>query len=86
VAQGGTNAAMLRNVGLPAAEALAAFGRGDYAQAAGRLRWLPEVSHQLGGSHAQRGILGITLREAKKKVGARERAPLALGLPQLQAA
>jgi tetratricopeptide (TPR) repeat protein len=86
VAQGGTNAAMLRNVGLPAAEALAAFGRGDYAQAAGRLRWLPEVSHQLGGSHAQRGIHGITLREARKKVGARERAPLALGLPQLQAA
>jgi hypothetical protein len=58
---------MIRNVGLPAAEALAAFGRGDYASVAERLRFLPDVSHRLGGSHAQRGILGLTLREALKR-------------------
>lgn len=66
-ATGGTNAVMLRTVGLPASEALAAFGRHDYAGAAARLRGLPEVSHRLGGSHAQRGVLGITLREAHKR-------------------
>jgi len=64
VATGGTNAVMLRTVGLPAAEALEAYGRGDYRRAAARLRWLPEMSHRLGGSHAQRGILGLTLRDA----------------------
>jgi hypothetical protein len=64
LAQGGTNAIMLHSVGLPAAEALAAFGRGDYARAAAGLRALPEVSHRLGGSHAQRGVLGLTLRAA----------------------
>jgi tetratricopeptide (TPR) repeat protein len=67
VAAGGTNATMLRTVGLPAAQALEAFGREDYAGAAARLQGLPEVSHRLGGSHAQRGILGLTLREAAKR-------------------
>jgi len=65
--RGGTNDEMTRKVGLPAAEALAAFGRGNYAASAERLRGLPEVSHRLGGSHAQRGILGLTLREALKR-------------------
>jgi tetratricopeptide (TPR) repeat protein len=64
IAAGGTNAVMLRSVGLPACEALHAFDRNDYAGAAARLRGLPEVSHRLGGSHAQRGILGLTLRAA----------------------
>jgi len=64
LAHGGTNEGMLRSVGVPAAEALEAFGRGNYAGAAARLRGLPEVSHRLGGSHAQRGILGLTLRAA----------------------
>jgi hypothetical protein len=68
LARGGTNEGMLRSVGLPAAEALAVFGRGDYARAAAQLRGLPEVSHRLGGSHAQRGILGLTLREAEKRL------------------
>lgn len=68
VAAGGTNAVMLRTVGLPAANALAAFGRGDYAGAVSLLHGLPEISHRLGGSHAQRGILGLTLREAHKRL------------------
>lgn len=67
LARGGTNVEMIRKVGLPAAEALAAFGRGDYARTAARLRGLPDASHRLGGSHAQRGILGLTLREALKR-------------------
>jgi hypothetical protein len=31
------------------------------------MRGLPEVSHRLGGSHAQRGIIGMTQRAAESK-------------------
>jgi len=86
VAAGDTNAVMLRTVGLPAAEALEAFGRGDYRRAFAQLRWLPEMSHTLGGSHAQRGILGLTLREAQRRSGARSRLRFGFALPQLRAA
>jgi tetratricopeptide (TPR) repeat protein len=61
---GGTNESMLRAVGLPACEALAAYGDGNYRRAADLLLRLPAVSHRLGGSHAQRGLLGLTLRAA----------------------
>jgi len=64
LAHGGTNHGMLRDVGLPACEALAAFGKQDFTTAARLLRDLPAVSHRLGGSHAQRGVLGLTLRAA----------------------
>jgi tetratricopeptide (TPR) repeat protein len=86
VSAGDTNAVMLRTVGLPAAEALDAYGREDYRRAAARLRWLPEMSHRLGGSHAQRGLLGLTLREAQKKAGARSRTLFGFALPELRAA
>jgi len=62
LAHGGTNQGMIRSVGLPACEALAAFGNGDYARSARLLGSLPAVSHRLGGSHAQRGLLGLTHR------------------------
>jgi len=75
VAHGGTNEAMLRAVGLPACQALAAFGKEDYARAAQLLRGLPAVSHRLGGSHAQRGLIGLTLRAAGEKIGVRARFP-----------
>jgi len=86
VAAGGTNAVMLRTVGLPAAQALEAFGRGDYKRAFARLRWLPGMSHTLGGSHAQRGILGMTLRAAQQRAGTRGRVLFGFPLPQLRAA
>lgn len=86
VSAGDTNAVMLRTVGLPAAEALDAYGRQDYRRAAARLRWLPEMSHRLGGSHAQRGLLGLTLREAQRKVGARSRTLFGFAQPQLRTA
>ena len=63
---GGTNRGMLREVGLPACRGLAAFGAGDYARAERLLRDLPAVSHRLGGSHAQRGLIGLTYRAARK--------------------
>jgi hypothetical protein len=31
------------------------------------MRGLPEVSHRLGGSHAQRGIIGMTQRAAESR-------------------
>jgi hypothetical protein len=65
LAHGGTNEGMLRDVGLPACAALAAFGRGRYDRAAELLSALPAVSHRLGGSHVQRGLLGLTLRHAQ---------------------
>lgn len=66
ISRGGTNQGMLRDVGLPASRGLIAFGEGDYARAMRQLDSLPLVSHRLGGSHAQRGLIGLTLRAAKK--------------------
>jgi tetratricopeptide (TPR) repeat protein len=69
-AQGsGTNAEMTREVGLPAARAIAAFGRGDYATAVELLEPLRLVAHRFGGSHAQRDVLGLTLVEAALRGG-----------------
>jgi len=68
LAHGGTNEGMLRAVGLPACQALAAFGKEDYARAALLLRGLPAVSHRLGGSHAQRGLIGKTLQVAQARI------------------
>jgi Tfp pilus assembly protein PilF len=73
LAHGGTNEGMLRSVGQPACEALAAYGDGNYRRAADLLRRLPAVSHRLGGSHAQRGLLGLTQKAAEKKIGVREK-------------
>ncbi|HEX9183444.1 MAG TPA: tetratricopeptide repeat protein [Burkholderiales bacterium] len=72
LATGGTNAGML-GVGLPASRSLAAFGERDYALAASLLRPLPEVAHKLGGSRAQRGLLGLTLRKAETRIRVAER-------------
>ena len=71
LARGGSNRGMIREVGLPACQALAAFGAGDYARAAALLRSLPEVSHRLGGSHAQRGLIGLTLNAALERMRSR---------------
>ena len=71
LAAGGTNESMLRSVGQPACEALAAWGDGNYARTANLLQRLPAVSHRLGGSHAQRGLLGLTQKAAEKRIGDR---------------
>jgi tetratricopeptide (TPR) repeat protein len=59
-ARGGANYDMTRLVGLPASRAIAAFGRGDMAQAEALLRSLPPVAHRIGGSHAQRDVFQLT--------------------------
>jgi tetratricopeptide (TPR) repeat protein len=67
--QGGTNGAMTRLVGLPAARGLSAFGEGRYAEAAQQLGRLPALAHRLGGSRAQHGIVALTLEEAVRRAG-----------------
>ena len=58
---------MTRLLGLPVCRALMAFGRGDYARAAQAVSLLPAAADRLGGSHAQRGLLHLTLLEAAQR-------------------
>ena len=58
------HAATTRELGLPACQALRAFGSADYARAIALLAGLPPATHRLGGSHAQRDILHLTLEKA----------------------
>jgi hypothetical protein len=53
-----------RVLGLPACRALMAFGRGDYPRAIGLFASLSELAHRLGGSHAQRDVMHLTLLQA----------------------
>jgi hypothetical protein len=67
----GDNAAFVRDVGLPAGEALLAFGEGAYAKAAALLADVRTRAHRFGGSHAQRDVLDLTLLAAARKAGDR---------------
>ena len=60
----GTNAMMTREVGLPMARALQAFGRGQHGEAVELLLAVRPVAHRFGGSHAQRDVIALTLLEA----------------------
>ena len=53
-----------RQLGLPACRALLAFGQGDNDLAVELLEQLPPRAYQLGGSHAQRDVLYLTLQRA----------------------
>ena len=67
----GTNAMMSREVGVPACEGFAAFGRGDYAQAIELLMPVRGRANRFGGSHAQRDMFSWTLTEAAIRLGDR---------------
>ncbi len=68
-----------RQLGLPACRALMAYGRGDDALAIRLLAGLPPIAHRLGGSHAQRDVLHLTLQHAVE----RARRPARRRLPAL---
>ena len=53
-----------RQLGLPACRALLAFAQGDNDLAVELLEQLPPRAYQLGGSHAQREVLHLTLQKA----------------------
>jgi len=57
-----------RQLGLPACRALIAFGRGNYTLAIALLASLPALAHRLGGSHAQRDVLHLTLLQAVEHI------------------
>jgi hypothetical protein len=67
----GTNAMMSREIGVPACEGFAAFGRGDYAQTIELLLPLRAKANRFGGSHAQRDMFSWTLTEAAIRLGNR---------------
>jgi hypothetical protein len=64
-----------RQLGLPACRALIAFGRGNDTLAATLLASLPAPAHRLGGSHAQRDVLRLTLLRAIERIRRRARPP-----------
>jgi hypothetical protein len=68
-------------LGLAACRALMAFGRADLARTVDGLASLPAQAHRLGGSHAQRDVLHLTLvaaleglRRPRRGIGALHRA------------
>jgi tetratricopeptide (TPR) repeat protein len=72
---------MTRLVGLPVGRAVIAFGRGDYALATQALGLIPASAQRIGGSHAQRDLLYLTLLEAAQRLrrSARSAGPASLG-------
>ena len=69
---GGTNAMMTRDVGLPVCQAIAAFADGDYSKTVDLLQPVRPIANRFGGSHAQRDVLSLTLIEAALR-GSRSR-------------
>ena len=57
-----------RLLGLPACRALIAFGRRNDNLAIALLAGLPAHAHRLGGSHAQRDVLSLTLLHAIERI------------------
>jgi hypothetical protein len=70
-----------RQLGLPACRALIAFGRGNDTLAITLLASLPALAHRLGGSHAQRDVLHLTLLRAVERVRRPARRPVVTGQP-----
>lgn len=71
------NAAMSRIIGIPFCRALQAFARGDHATCVDLLLPVRYMTHRLGGSFAQRDVIGWTLLEAALRA---KRFDLALAL------
>jgi hypothetical protein len=77
VSEGSDNAMFTREVGRPAAQAMAAFGDGDYRRAVELLREIRGHAQRFGGSHAQRDLIDLSLLEAALRGG---QHALAVGL------
>jgi hypothetical protein len=77
------NVAMSRTIGLPFCRALQDFAEGKYGACVDRLLPVRYRTHRLGGSFAQRDIIGWTLLEAALRA---RRFDLALALANERAA
>jgi len=64
-----------RQLGLASCRALIAFGAGNDALAITLLASLPATAHRLGGSHAQRDVLHLTLQKAVERMRRPARRP-----------
>jgi tetratricopeptide (TPR) repeat protein len=62
--QRGTNGMMARDVGLPLARAILAFGLGQYEETLEHVLPIRTIVHRFGGSHAQRDLVHLTTVEA----------------------
>ncbi len=65
----GDAAVVAREVGLPVARGIDAFGAGDYRTSIDLLRTVRSGAARFGGSHAQRDIIDLTLIEAARRGG-----------------
>ncbi len=63
-ADGSDNAVMTRTVGLPLAEAFAAFDAGRYGECVEKIASTRGIAQRFGGSHAQRDIISLTALHA----------------------
>ncbi|MBI1187537.1 MAG: tetratricopeptide repeat protein [Alphaproteobacteria bacterium] len=70
----GDNAAMTRAIGLPLAEAFAAFDAGRYRDCVEAIAAVRGIAQRFGGSHAQRDILNLTALHAAIRGGMKETA------------
>lgn len=60
---------MSREVGIPVARALVAFGHQRYDAVIEGLAPVRDIAHRFGGSHAQRDLVTLTLIEAALRGG-----------------
>jgi hypothetical protein len=65
----GSNAEMSREVGLPFARAILAFGEGRHEEVVNTLYPLRLVAHRFGGSNAQRDVIDQTLAVSAARAG-----------------
>jgi hypothetical protein len=65
----GSNAEMSREVGLPFARAILAFGEGRHEEVVNTLYPLRLVAHKFGGSNAQRDVIDQTLTVSAVRAG-----------------
>jgi tetratricopeptide (TPR) repeat protein len=70
----GSNGTMTEEIGLPAAQALVAFGRGQWSEVVTTLVPIRRRLQLFGGSHAQRDVFQRTLLEAALRDGRRDLA------------
>jgi hypothetical protein len=63
----GDNADFTREVGHPLAQGFVAFGEGRYQDCIRALRPILPIARRFGGSHAQRQVIDLTLREATRR-------------------
>jgi tetratricopeptide (TPR) repeat protein len=65
----GANRMMTRDIGLPLAEGVLDYARGQFGDAIGRIEPVRDAANGFGGSHAQRDVLTLTLITAALRAG-----------------